>query len=91
MGALLGSVESLLDGGLLFLFFVLMLVLLESLSPPPGGVSFGVSCRLRGEGDVPFRGWGMVADFFIVARLIFRFQHVLIVEFMFIITEVLFL
>ena len=44
MGALLGSVESLLDGGLLFLFFVLMLVLLESLSSPLDGVSFGVFC-----------------------------------------------
>ena len=44
MGALLGSVESLLDGGLLFLFFVLILVLLESLSSPPGGVSFSVFC-----------------------------------------------
>ena len=67
MGALFGSVESFLDGSLLLLFFVLILVLLESLSPSSGGVSFSVSCCLRGEGDVPFRGWGMVTDFFIVA------------------------
>ena len=44
MGALFGSVESFLDGSLLLLFFVLILVLLGSLSPPSGGVSFGVSC-----------------------------------------------
>ena len=69
MGALFGSVESFLDGSLLLLFFLVpVLGLLESLSLSFDGVSLSIFSRLRGEGDLPFRGWGVITDlFFIVA------------------------
>ena len=44
MGALLGSVESFLDGSLLLLFFVPVLGLLESLSLSFDGVSLSIFC-----------------------------------------------